>query len=83
MKYGTLDDLKKLIKMGAEINGSTVFDRTCLHLAAFNGRLDMIHELIGNGIRNSNLWDNLSILIINTCKMDRYRLSTLDTVDRE
>lgn len=50
IKYGSLQDLRRLIKMGAEINGTTLFERSCLHLAAFHGRVDMIHELLGNGI---------------------------------
>ena len=39
MKYGQLNDLKKLIQMGAKINGTTLFERNCLHFAAFHGRV--------------------------------------------
>ncbi|CAG5077457.1 Oidioi.mRNA.OKI2018_I69.PAR.g8721.t1.cds [Oikopleura dioica] len=50
VKYGSLDDLRKLIERGAAVSGRTLFERSTLHFAAYHGRTEFIHLLLGAGV---------------------------------
>ena len=50
VKYGSLDDLRKLIERGATVSGRTLFERSTLHFAAYHGRTEFVHLLLGAGV---------------------------------
>jgi len=48
-KSGNLKDVMELIKKGADITNATSYGNTALHLAAMEGRLEVVKHLVGTG----------------------------------
>jgi len=47
--FGQSEVVKLLIEKGANVNGKGAYDRTALHVAAGNGRLDLVAYLLKHG----------------------------------
>ena len=52
-KYSSAEVVSKLLKNGTSINGTSLYGRSCLHLAAYHGRNEIIHHLLAAGIDSS------------------------------
>jgi len=49
VEWRSLDDLKMLLDRGADINELNIMGQTPLHIAAANGRVDIVKELLKRG----------------------------------
>lgn len=57
---GSVDGVKRLIRSGVDINAGDYDGRTPLHLACSEGKIDVVKELIVQGLNNFNAVDRWS-----------------------
>ena len=56
---GNHEKVRELLRMGADVNASDIFGATCLIRASFNGRLNVVRELLKHDNVHVNAEDSV------------------------